>query len=125
MVETTIQQPVEAPDLLNESKEQMITRYNKLLFNAAISGMLKGSLFALATGYYFSYKFNHPPYTRFFKPSRMVFWFVGWNVIGLTWSTDVAKVNITKQAALENEIKRNLLMEKEFAMLQTPIDRSK
>lgn len=110
-----------ADDLLQESRDQRISRYNKQLLNAAVSGMLKGSLFGLTLGFLLSYRYNHPPYTRFFTPTRMVFWLVGWNVIGVTWSTDVAKVSLTRQAALEHEIKRNLLLEKELATLNAPV----
>ncbi|RLV89701.1 hypothetical protein JA1_004997 [Spathaspora sp. JA1] len=103
--------------ILNETKKERHERFTNQLIQAGISGMVKASMFALASGYFLSYKFNHGKNTGYFRNTYKLWWFVGWNIVGITWGTDIAKINIAKQAALEDEIKRNLLFEEELKQL--------
>lgn len=87
-------------------KASRMEEYKTQLWQAGASGMLKGTLIALVSGYYFSYRYNHGQNARFFKAPYKVWYLVLWNVVGLTFETDLAKGNISRQAAIEGEIER-------------------
>ena len=60
------------------------------------------------------YKYNHGVNRAYFKTTYKVWWFVGWNVVGITFATDT-KMKISKQAAMEDELKRNRYIEQELS----------
>ncbi|KAI5968647.1 hypothetical protein CANMA_002082 [Candida margitis] len=101
--------------LVHETKQQRHSRFSNQLWQAAATGALRGTLVALVTGYALSYKYNHGKNKPYFRNVYKVWWFVCWNVVGVTFATDRAKMNIGRQAALEDEIKRSKLYEDELA----------
>jgi len=101
--------------LVSETKQQRHDRFSNQLWQAAAAGALRGTLIALVTGYALSFKYNHGKNKPYFRNVYKVWWFVGWNIVGVTFATDTAKRNISRQAALEDEIKRTKLYEQEFA----------
>lgn len=90
----------------NVSKERMEQVSNQMIHAGAI-GFLKGTLIALVTGYYFNYRYNHGPNTKFFLMPYKTWYFVSWGIVGITFSTEIARLNITKQLAEEEDLKRN------------------
>ncbi|RCK63399.1 hypothetical protein Cantr_09909 [Candida viswanathii] len=100
--------------LLAESKQQRNERFTSQLYQAAAKGFLQGTLVALVTGYALSYKYNRGKNVPFFRNVYKVWWFVGWAVVGVTFATDSAKMKISKQAAMEDEIKRARYLEEEL-----------
>jgi len=88
-------------------KSSRIEEYKTQLWQAGATGMLKGTLVALVSGYYFSYRYNHGQNTKFFKTPYKIWYLVLWNVVGLTFETDIAKINISRQAAIDDEIERS------------------
>ncbi|KAL6449616.1 hypothetical protein SBY92_004533 [Candida maltosa Xu316] len=109
---------ISAESLLQETKQERNERFKTQLYYAAVKGLLQGSLFALVSGYYLSYKYNHGPRTVYFKTAYKVWWVIGWNVVGLTFATDNEKIKISRQAAIEDEIKRNRYLEEELKRYQ-------
>lgn len=106
---------ISADVLLNETKRERNERFKNQLYQAAAKGVLQGTLIALMTGYALSYKYNHVVNRAYFKTTYKVWWFVGWNVVGITFATDTAKMKISKQAAMEDELKRNRYIEQELS----------
>ncbi|KAG2736466.1 hypothetical protein G9P44_000556 [Scheffersomyces stipitis] len=99
---------------MTEARQKQISQFNKQLWQAGLTGMLEGTLVALVSGYYFKYKFNHGHNARFFKAPYQMWWLVSWNFVGIIFTTDLAKIKISKQVAIEDEIKRNRYLEEEF-----------
>lgn len=103
-----------AEALLTESKQQRHERFTTQLYQAGAKGLLQGTLIALASGYALSYKYNHGLNKAYFRNVYKVWWFVGWAIVGVTFATDTAKMKISKQAAIEDEIKRARYLEDEL-----------
>ncbi|KAI5951196.1 hypothetical protein KGF54_004270 [Candida jiufengensis] len=103
------------PDsLLTETITQRNERFKTQLYQAGATGIIRGTLIALVTGYALSYKYNHGINSQYFRNVYKVWWFVGWNVVSVSFTTDIAKMKISRQAALEDEIKRNKILENEY-----------
>lgn len=103
-----------AETLLTETKQQRHERFTTQLYQAGAKGLLQGTLIALASGYALSYKYNHGLNKVYFRNVYKVWWFVGWAIVGVTFATDTAKMKISKQAAIEDEIKRARYLEDEL-----------
>ncbi|CAI5760170.1 unnamed protein product [Candida verbasci] len=101
-------------DILKETKQQRNERFKSQLYHAGLKGMLQGTLIALISGYALSYKYNHGPNRAYFRNVYKAWWFVCWNIVGITFTTDIAKINISRQAMIEDEIKRNSYLEQEI-----------
>ncbi|CUM67605.1 uncharacterized protein PRCAT00005305001 [Priceomyces carsonii] len=99
---------------VSESKKERLDQISTQLWQAGFTGMLKGTLIGLVTGYYFSYKYNRGPNTRFFKTPYKFWYLICWNVVGIIFETDVSKAKISKQIALEEDLKRNAYFRDEW-----------
>ncbi|KAK6459529.1 uncharacterized protein RJT20DRAFT_16877 [Scheffersomyces xylosifermentans] len=99
---------------ISQEKQERLNRLNKQLWQAGLTGVLQGTLVALVSGYYINYKYNHGVNRGFFKTPYKVAWFMCWNIVGIIFTTDIAKMKISKQVAIEDEIKRNSYLEQEF-----------
>ncbi|KAI3402707.1 hypothetical protein KGF56_004588 [Candida oxycetoniae] len=108
----------ESEQLFQETKEQRYDRYKNQLWQAAAKGMFRGTLIALVSGYALSYKYNYGQNTAYFRNTYKVWWFVCWNIVGVTFATDTAKMSISRQAAIEDEIKRNKYYENEMDLMK-------
>ncbi|SGZ57303.1 CIC11C00000004982 [Sungouiella intermedia] len=97
----------------NVNKERMDQITNQMLHAGAI-GFLKGTLIALVTGYYFNYRYNHGHNARFFLMPYKTWYLVSWGIVGITFSAEVAKLNITKELAEEEDLKRNQYFSQEL-----------
>lgn len=104
----------QSEDFLSETKLQRQQRFQNQLYQAGFKGMLQGTLVALLTGYALSYKYNHGKNAAYFRNTYKIWWVVCWNIVGVTFATDTAKMNISKQAAIEDEIKRSRYFEDEM-----------
>ncbi|KAI5963743.1 uncharacterized protein KGF55_002623 [Candida pseudojiufengensis] len=108
------QQQETSDQLISETKQQRNERFKNQLYQAGAKGLFRGTLIALITGYALSYKYNHGINSQYFRNVYKVWWFVGWNVVSISFTTDIAKIKISRQAALEDEIKRNKILENEY-----------
>lgn len=93
-----------------ERRDQISTQ----LIQAGATGFLKGTLIALVTGYYLNYRYNHGVNQRFFLLPYKTLYLVSWGVIGIQYATDVAKMNITKELAEEEDLKRHQFFAQEL-----------
>ncbi|KAK6459906.1 hypothetical protein DFJ63DRAFT_255178 [Scheffersomyces coipomensis] len=109
---------------MSEERKERINRYNKQLWQAGFTGCLKGTLVALVSGYYINYKYNYGHNVKFFKTPYKIWYLISWNVVGIIFTTDIAKIKISKQIAIEDEIKRNLYLEDEFNKLYNKSDKN-
>lgn len=88
------------------SRERM-EQINSQLLQAGSIGLLKGVLVGLLSGYYFSYRYNHGQNQKFFKTPYKIWYLVSWGVVGITFSAEIAKLNIAQSLAEEEDIKRS------------------
>ncbi|KAK6200317.1 uncharacterized protein RJT21DRAFT_42736 [Scheffersomyces amazonensis] len=94
---------------MTKERQETISRFNKQLWQAGVAGCLEGTLIGLLSGWYISYKYNHGHNTKFFRTPHKFWYLVSWNIVGIIFSTDIAKMRISKQIAIEDEIRRNLI----------------
>lgn len=92
------------PVNVNQKRQEEI---NLLLLRAAATGALKGMLFGLVSGYYFSYKYNYGPNKRFFLTPYKFLYLLSWGIAGISFSAETAKMNIARNIAQEEEIARS------------------
>ena len=85
---------------------ERIEQINSKLLNAGAIGFLKGTIVALASGTYLSYKYNHGPNKRVFLPQMKVGYFIAWGIVGITFAVENAKISVTKDMAEEENLKR-------------------
>lgn len=100
--------------MVTENKKQRIGELNKQLFQAGLIGLLKGSLIGLVSGFYINYKYNRGHNQKFFSRPSKVAYLVGWGFVGIIFCTDIEKLKISKQLAMEEQIKRNIFVENEI-----------
>lgn len=81
---------------------------NKLLLTAGATGLLKGALIGLVSGWYFSYRYNHGVNKRFFLTPYKFLYLVSWGIVGISFSTETAKMNIARHIAEEEQLNRAL-----------------
>lgn len=101
-------------DTNSPSQRERRERLNTLLWQAAFVGMLKGLLVGLVLGFYLSYRKNHGPNTGFFKTPYKVWWMLIWNVAGIMYSTDLAKIKMSREFAVEDEMRRTVEYQEEM-----------
>lgn len=100
--------------MVTENKRKRVGELNKQLFQAGIIGLLKGSLIGLISGFFINYKYNRGPNQRFFRTPPKVAYLVGWSFVGIIFCTDIEKLKISKQLAMEEQIKHNMFVENEI-----------
>ncbi|KAG7192881.1 uncharacterized protein KQ657_001338 [Scheffersomyces spartinae] len=88
--------------------------YQDQLWKAAVTGLAKGLLVGLVTGFYINYKFNWGVNTKFFRTPYRFWYLMSWTIAGLAFDTDIAKHKISKQMALEREIRRTVNLSQEI-----------
>lgn len=98
------------PNITAEERAQF-TEYNSQLKHAAARGGIEGLLAGTVSGVLINYRYNHPPWGRFFKNTYKVWWLVVWTLGGVAVATDNAKIDIRKQAGLQREIRRNAYLD--------------
>ena len=100
--------------MVTENKRKRIGELNKQLFQAGIIGLLKGSLIGLISGIFINYKYNCGPNQRLFRTPLKVAYLVGWSFVGIIFCTDIEKLKMSKQLAMEEQIKHNMFVENEI-----------
>ncbi|ODV79169.1 uncharacterized protein CANTADRAFT_51151 [Suhomyces tanzawaensis NRRL Y-17324] len=98
---------------ISQAREARLSELNNQMWQAGVTGMLRGSIFALVSGVFFNYKYNHGHNVRFFNTPYKVWWFISCNVVGIIFTTDIAKHKISQQVAVEDEIRRNEYLQNE------------
>lgn len=98
---------------ISEAKKARLEQYESELWQAALKGALSGSLIALILGTFLNYRYNHGLYRRFFKVPYKAWYFISWNIVGITFTTDNKKVKLSKQAAVDDEIRRTMYLQRE------------
>ncbi|ODV65965.1 hypothetical protein HYPBUDRAFT_112647 [Hyphopichia burtonii NRRL Y-1933] len=96
------------------TREERQQNLNTQMWHAAAIGLLRGSLIALVSGYYFNYRYNYAHNTKFFKTPYKVLYFVTWNIVGIIFTTDNAKIRLGRQMAMEEDLRRNLYVQEEL-----------
>lgn len=99
---------------LPDYKQQRLADFKKQLLQAGVTGMLSGSMVALVSGYYLSYRHNHGVNTRFLNTPYKFAYFLCWNIAGLIVYTDHAKLKLRKQALVEDQLRREQYIQKEL-----------
>lgn len=102
---------------LTPAKKERLDQLNSQLWQAGLIGMLRGSIIGLVSGYYFNYKYNKGPNVKFFNTPYKILYLVSWNIVGIIFTTDVAKMKMSRHVAVEEEIKRNLYYQRELELL--------
>lgn len=95
---------------------ERMEQINSQLLQASSIGLLKGVLVGLLSGYYFSYRYNHGQNQKFFKTPYKIWYLVSWGVVGITFSAEIAKLNIAQALAEEEDIKRGEFFEKQLGL---------
>lgn len=95
---------------------ERMDQINSQLLQASSIGLLKGVLVGLLSGYYFSYRYNHGQNQKFFKTPYKIWYLVSWGVVGITFSAEIAKLNIAQALAEEEDIKRGEFFEKQLGL---------
>ncbi|OBA19852.1 hypothetical protein METBIDRAFT_12889 [Metschnikowia bicuspidata var. bicuspidata NRRL YB-4993] len=93
---------------------ERIEQINSQLLTAGAVGFLKGTIVALVSGSYFSYKYNFGHNKRFFLPQCKVGYFIAWGIVGITFAVENAKISVTKDLAEEENIQRQLYCKQEL-----------
>lgn len=101
-----------------KNRQQRLADFNAELVHAGIIGMLRGLLIGLVLGYYFMWKYNRGPNVKFFSTPYKMLYLVSWNVVGIMFTTDVARMRLSRQVALEEDIRRNLQFEEDLRELE-------
>lgn len=99
--------------IANVSPER-IDQINTQLMNAGAIGFLKGTMVALVSGSYFSYRYNYGHNKRFFLPQCKVGYFIAWGIVGITFAVENAKVSVTKDLAEEENLQRQLYFKQQL-----------
>lgn len=81
---------------------------------AGTRGVLEGTIFGLLLGAFLMYRYNHGVNRKFFHNSYKVAYMVCWNVAGMTWRMDEAKLKLRKQALVENQLRQDEYMNQEL-----------
>lgn len=93
---------------VSENAKERLKLMNSQLLQAGGTGFFKGIFVALVSGYLLSYRYNHGHNARFFLVQHKAWWLVSWGVVGITFSAETARMQIAKQIAEEENIKREL-----------------
>jgi hypothetical protein len=99
--------------LLEEYRQDRLDNFRSQLVNAGIKGVIGGSLVALVSGYYLSYKHNFGHNRNFFNTPYKIGYFVCWNIVGIIFCTDNAKLRLRKEAIVEDELRREEYIQNE------------
>lgn len=91
--------------IANVSKER-ISEIEGQMMKAGAIGFLKGTLFALGSGAFFSYRYNYGVNKRLFLTPYKVWYVIVWGVVGVSFAVENAKVSIAKHLAEEENIRR-------------------
>lgn len=97
-----------------EDRKARTERVSRRLWEAGFIGALQGSLGGLVTGFYLNYRYNHGPNAGFFRAPYKIFYLVAWNIAGIIFVTDREKMKISKELAVEEEIRRSNYMKNEL-----------
>ncbi|EGV66558.1 hypothetical protein CANTEDRAFT_100961 [Yamadazyma tenuis ATCC 10573] len=82
---------------------------NMQLFRSGVVGMLKGTLVGLISGWAINYRYRHLHPHVFRTPYKFAY-VLCWAFSGIIFSTEYAKDTITKQLAVEEELKREMYL---------------
>lgn len=92
-------------------KEDRLHELNSQLFRAGIIGLLKGCLIGVASGLFLSFRYNRGHNTHFFRRPYKFLYVSSWGFAGIIFETDRAKGHMSKQLAIEEELKRNIFFQ--------------
>lgn len=105
-------------NISSPTKQQRLDELNSQLWHAGMIGMLRGSIIGVVTGYYFNYRYNRGMNKRFFQTPYKFLYLVSWNIVGIIFTTDVATMKMSRQVAIEEDLRRNLYYQQELKQLQ-------
>lgn len=91
---------------VSKLSQDRMEQINSQMLRAGGIGFLKGSLAALVTGSYINYRYNYGHNARFFLTPYKIWYFVVWGIVGITFAAETAKLNITKELAEEEDLRR-------------------
>lgn len=94
--------------------QERLAEINKQMLQAGAIGILKGTLVGLVTGYFFNYRYNHGPNTKFFLRPYKIWYLVSCGIVGLSFSAETARMRITRDLAEEENIRRNQFFSEEI-----------
>lgn len=100
------------------AKQERLEELNSQLWNAGLIGMLRGSIIGVVTGYYFMHRYNRGVNKRFFQTPYKFLYLVSWNIVGIIFTTDVATMKMSRQVAMEEDLKRSLYYQQELQQLE-------
>ncbi|CAN3474867.1 hypothetical protein DICA0_B10396 [Diutina catenulata] len=103
-----------------ETRDRRVEEYQSVMTHAAVRGVLQGTLAGLVTGWFLNYRYNHGHNVRFFRPAYKVAYVVCWNVVAMSWTMDEAKYKLRKQLLVENQLRQDEYLEKEFYVPRHP-----
>lgn len=99
---------------MTPEKKEKIDQLTSQLWQAGLTGLLKGTLVGLVTGFYLNYKYNFGHNTKFFNAPFKVAYLVGWNFVFISFAVESEKIKMRKQLAVEEQIKRDIYMQEEL-----------
>lgn len=99
---------------VSKLSQDRIEQINSQMLRAGAIGFLKGSLVAIVSGLYFNYRYNHGVNARFFLTPYKVWYLVSWGIVGISFAAETTRINITKDLAEEEDIRRNQFYAKEL-----------
>lgn len=80
---------------------------NDQMLSAGAIGFAQGCLVALTSGMWLNYRYNRGYNTAYFRTPYKVWYVVVWGIIGISFATENAKKDITRNLAIEEGIRRN------------------
>lgn len=101
---------------MTPEKQKRIDELTSQLWGAGLTGLLKGSLIGLTSGFYLNYRYNFGHNAKFFNTPYKLAYLVSWNFICISFAVETEKIKMRKQLAMEEEIKRSMYLEDELNM---------
>ncbi|KSA03170.1 uncharacterized protein AC631_01067 [Debaryomyces fabryi] len=95
-------------------RQKKIDELTSQLWGAGLTGLLKGSLIGLISGFYLNYRYNYGHNAKFFNTPYKIAYLVSWNFIFISFAIESEKIKMRKQLAMEEQIKRDIYMEEEL-----------
>lgn len=109
--------------MLPEDRGKKVKQLNSQLIQAGIIGSLKGTLIGVLSGLYINYRYNRAHNTKFFSTTFKFGYVFSWLLAGLIFETDIEKSKISKQIAIDEEIKKNMYINDEYSELSKSVKR--
>lgn len=92
-------------------KEDRIHDLNNQLFRAGVRGALQGALIGVVSGLFLNLRYNKGHTAQFFRLPYKCWYLTIWGIAGVIFQTDKEKGHMSRQLALEEELKRNIFFQ--------------